>query len=250
MKLRKTAITTAALCCAALLLAGCGNNDKETTASAAQTTSAAASASTAETTAAPELPDIENYKPVRLYEMDYSENKAVLVKEYSSQWSVAEDIGVFGAFCSEEDEIYFDSEVEAHQKDWDSISDVGDYKIGYNISFKADGEKHSITILSPADIEDSGDLFMGDMATDEVTGYLGVWVYDDYNQEGGWYSHVLPEEYNDDTLLTSIKLHPTPDSDKIEDLKLTVFSYSSPLEFDENMQYNGAVRYIVSIYNK
>ena len=42
--------------------------------------------------------------------------------------------------------------------------------------------------------------------TEEFYDYLEVYLYDDYHRTGGWYSHTTDSEFNDNTLLTSIKL--------------------------------------------
>ena len=197
-----------------------------------------------------EAPEIENEKPVRLYEMDYSADTARLVKDYYTDWDPDHDIAVFGAFNTDESEIYFNTEKEAHLRYWNSVETAADYKIGYEISFEVGGEKRVITILGPEDVEKSDDLFMGDVDTEEVTGYLGVWLYDDVNQEdGAWYSHILPEEVDEDTLLTSVKLRATPKSKEIENVILKAFSYSSALEFNEAKQYNNNYGYEIRILN-
>ena len=192
---------------------------------------------------------IENEKPVRLYYLNYAEGEAELIKKYSDTWSEDEDLACFAAFVSDQDVIAFSSETEAHQEDWDSIESDVNYQIGYEISFDVNGESKRITILEPKDIEDSKYLFMGDVDTEEVTGYMGVWVYDDYHQDGGFYTHVLSDEFDENTLLTSIKLRPTPKSGELDNLKLKVFSYSSELEFDDEGYYNGDYGYEISIEN-
>ena len=132
----------------------------------------------------------------------------------------------------------YGSEIDMQKETWDSVSAAESYRIGYQISFDVAGQHKIYTILSPVDVADEEDLFMGDVDSEEVTGYLGVWLYDDYHQDGGFYDHVDPEEYDGDTLLTSIKLRLTPDGMEMTNLVLEAFSYSNTLEFDSDGHYN------------
>lgn len=196
----------------------------------------------------PDVPQgsIPNEKPIILYYIDYATNTCKKVTSFGSVWDSNADLATFGAFVTNQDSFTFDSEITAHQNDWDSVSTQTAYKIGYELSFDVNGEHKVITLLSPADIDNSADLFGGDVAAGNVTGYMGVWMYDDYHQGGGWYSHVTAEEYNDSTLLTSIKLRPTPASGDVSNFKLKGFSYSNSLEFDSNGHYNGSYGFEVS----
>ena len=249
MKKTLILLLTAALCTA--LLAGCGSGRVEkrtdvtadTPAAADQTEQAAETGTTPpETTMAA----ITNDKPVRIYLMDYSDNTAKLIETVTDEWDPDRELGTFGVFISDDDVISFDSEIAAHQEDWDSVNTEDKYKIGYEIIYEQDGVETEILILGPEDIEESGYLFMGDADSGDVTGYMGVWLYDDYHQDGGFYSHITQDEVNDDTLLTSIKLRPTPQSDEIDNLKLRVFSYVDGLELNEIKQYNTEYGYEVS----
>lgn len=232
--------------CAALAF-GCGKEKTPETASAESTSETAP----AETQTETQAQKIANEKPVYIYYMDYGTSTARRVKTFETVWTDEEDIGIFAAVAVDSSGFAFEeeygSEIDMHKETWDSVDVPGDYKIGYQISFDADGEHKVYTILSPADVADEPDLFMGDVYSEEVTGYLGVWLYDDYHQDGGFYDHVDPDEYDDDTLLTSIKLRLTPDSDVVSNLVLEAFSYSSPLEFDSDGHYNNAYGSRVSI---
>ena len=108
------------------------------------------------------------------------------------------------------------------------------------------GEHKVITILKPDDISGNPDLFMGDAENDTVTGYMGVWVYNDIGQSGT-YVHLTQDDMGPDTLMTSIKLRPTPQSDQIDNLKLKVFSYSSNQEFDSEGHYIGTHGYEIPV---
>ena len=187
---------------------------------------------------------VENEKPVNLYTMDYNTMTCNKVTSVTSPWVDTEDLGSFGAFCSTDDSFPFYSETKAHDETWNSVTTDTNYKIGYELSFEKDGKKQVITILKPGDVEENEDLYNGDYPEDGdysgVTGILGVWLYDDLHQEdGAYYGHISQAETNEDTLLTSIKLRPTPNSDGIENFVLKAFSYSSDKEFDSDGHYIG-----------
>ena len=199
---------------------------------------------TEETTEEAAANDITNEKPVNLYTMDYGSMECNKVTHVDKEWTPEEDLESFGAFCSTQDSFPFTSEMEAHNELWNSIETEKDYKIGYELSFDVDGDHKVITILKPGDIETNEDLFNGNYPEDgdysDITGYMGVWVYDDMHQEpGASYIHITQEEVNDNTLLTSIKLRPTPQSEQISNLVLKAFTYSSEDEFDKDGHYIG-----------
>ena len=233
---------------------GADTANDETTSTADETTAADGETTAEETTATAETTAAqgENQKPVYLFEMDYDNNTCTRVSKITRAWSVDEDLVTFGAFVSTEDSFDFVSEITVHQEDWNSIETEEKYKIGYELSFDVDGEHKVITILKPADIEDNEDLFMGDYPEDgdysEITGYMGVWLYDDVHQEEGtFYIHITQDEVTSDTVLTSIKLRPTPQSEEISNLVLKAFSYTSDDEFDEDGHYAGNYASQVSI---
>lgn len=231
----------------AIALIGCGKDKKEEASSSIETAESASTETVTET----ETERIVNEKPVFLYYMDYGSSTAQRVKTFETEWTDEEDIGVFAALAVDRSSFAFEeeygSEIGMQQETWDSVKASGEYKIGYQVSFDIDGEHKIFTILSPSDVEKEKDLFMGDVDTDEVTGYLGIWLYDDYHQDGGFYDHVDPDEYDDDTLLTSIKLRLTPDGMDISNLVLEAFSYSNTLEFDGDGHYNDLYGSRVSI---
>ena len=244
--MKKLGILLALIIASVLIFAACGKDGEKPDETPEEQTE---ETTPEETTAEPER--IANDKPVKLYYMDYGSSTAVLVKHFDAEWSPDEDLAIFGVFNSDDPEIEFTSEKWAHIDLWDAVQTDVDYKIGYELSFDVDGEHKIITILEPRDVDKAPELFNGDWDTDEITGYMGVWIYDDVNQEdGAWYSHLLQEEVNEDTLMTSIKLRPTYDADKISNLKLKVFSYSSSKEFDAEGHYCGGYGYEIDINNK
>lgn len=194
---------------------------------------------------------VVNEKPVSLYVIDYGTMTCNKVSSIRKEWSVNEDLEAFGAFATDEPSFEFSSETQAHNDIWNRTSTEKEYKIGYELSFDVDGKNKVITILKPGDIENNPDLYNGDYPEDGdysgITGYMGAWVYDDMHQDGGFYIHITQAEVTDETLLTSIKLRPTPQSEKIDNLVLKGFSYSSKDEFDSDGHYIGDYASVVKI---
>jgi hypothetical protein len=63
--------------------------------------------------------------------------------------------------------------------------------------------------------------------------YFMAYIYDDYlNRYNGWYSHIEPEEYNESTLFTAIKLQCGGYMNQIHSpVKFSVFTYDSEDDF-------------------
>ena len=243
--MKKLGFLLALILAAALIFTACGKDKEETTPE--ETTPEEATSEEEITTAE----QIANDMPVSIYYMNYGASTAEKITRFNDPWDPDQDLAIFGVFNSDEDVLEFSSEKWAHKDLWDAVETSDNYKIGYEISFDVDGEHKIITILEPRDVEKAPELFMGDWDSEEITGYMGVWLYDDVNQEdGAWYSHVTPEEYNNDTLLTSIKLRPTYDADEISNFKLKAFSYSSSKEFDSEGHYCGGYGYEIDINNR
>ena len=205
--------------------------------------------------AAPQTPQVQEVKEVDLpndKEISlYVDRGGVMEKvtEYVSTWTPDADIAIFESFNSDEQEIAYSDYYTVHQDYWDSVSAPLEYKIGYELSFDVNGEHKVITILDPSDITGNPDLFMGDAELDEVTGYMGVWVYCDMGQSGTYF-HLQPEDMTEGVLMTSIKLRPTPQSDAVSNFRLKAFSYSSDSEFDAEGHYIGTHGYEIPVINE
>ena len=200
----------------------------------------------------PETVDIPNEKEMKLY--TGGNGVMQLVKDFNSKWNVDSDIATFEAINSDEETIYYNNYYTLHEDYWNKVDTKTAYKIGYELSFDTEEGQKVITILEPKDIENNKNLYMGDypadadgkIITDDITGYLGVWVYNDIGQEG-FYVHLTQDDMKEGVLMTSIKLRPTPDSSKISNLKLKVFSYSSKDEFNSSGMYRGTHGYTITV---
>lgn len=156
-----------------------------------------------------------------------------LTDEYSTDWTLNVDL------CSLE--VYFTNDLSipgTNQKQiwntyYSNYSDIDNYRIGYEIKFTTNEGEISKTILSPNDVSDIYD-------------YMQIYLYDDINQNNGWYDHVDSDEYDKNTMLTSIKLTgSTKTHEIISDITLTAFTYdiSNNDDFDYNNNYRGISKF-------
>jgi len=180
------------------------------------------------------LDDNETILGLYLYTNSYTPRK--LITTYETEYVLYQDIVSLEVFATNEEEIsgnnfqtvfknYFDEEENKH-------------KIGFEISFETEDNKYRKTILNPSDVVDIFD-------------YVQIYLYDDVHKEiGAWYSHVTEEEYNEDTLLTSIKLTASTNIDKIiSNITVIAFSYDED-DFDEEGFYRGKSKWEVKIVDK
>lgn len=158
-----------------------------------------------------------------------------LIKEYSSNWEYHKDISSFEVYYTNDDFINNNWQKETFDTYKNNYSNIDNYKIGYYINFLTDNKEINKTILSPKD-------------TNEFFNYLEIYLYDDYHREKGvWYSHTTEEEFNENTLLTSIKLTAGKDIEYIKsDISLTVFTYDND-DFDELGNYKGISKYQIIV---
>ena len=103
-------------------------------------------------------------------------------------------------------------------------------KIAYHIKFSTtDSGIIDKTIYSPSDTEDIYD-------------YMQIYLYDDINQEDNtFYIHISEDEFNDNTILSSIKLTGSTKTDNINsDIELGAFMYTdiNTNYYDTNNKYS------------
>ncbi len=171
-----------------------------------------------------------------LYKNYHNGKNRTLIKEYASTWSYHNDISSFEVYYTNEEEISSKNQIALFDEYKDNYLNPLNYKIGYYISFDTLEKSIQKTILSPKDTEDFFE-------------FLEIYLYDDYHRSGGWYSHTTEEEYNSETLLTSIKLTAGVNvQDIISDITLMAFTYDED-DFDENNNYRGVSKYTITIKN-
>lgn len=184
----------------------------------------------------------DNNTPIALYERNGSKLKKL--SEYSDKVNIKKDIKTFQAFPSNEEEINHSGKryADYYYEKWNDVNHDKKYKVGFNLKYTlSDGTNISQNILGPSTTQTNYD-------------YIEVYLYDAYkHRNDSFYSHIEEREYNDETLITSIKL--TAGS-KFNDIKskitLTVFTYDAD-DFDEiTNEYRGNSKYsvIISDLNK
>lgn len=169
-----------------------------------------------------------------LYTGSYS-NKEKL-STYETTFVSGSDIGSFEVFFADEEVISGNSFKSLFNSYYDKYANIDNYKIGYNIEFTLkDGTVNKFNLLEP------NTYLYGD--------YFYTYLYDDIHvNEGEFYSHL--ESIDDNTLITSIKIYAVDKIDDVEKIKLTVFTYDSDDDFDEDGNYRGISKYSIDIINK
>jgi len=179
----------------------------------------------------------ENPIQIGLYKYyGYNKNRE-LITEFSNFWNYYNDISSFEVFFTKENSITGKNFQDTFKEYYEKYTNIENYKIGYKVSFITNNEEINKIILSPKD-------------TEEFFEYLEIYLYDDYHrQKGVWYSHTTEEEYNENTLLTSIKLTTGKlINEIISDITVTAFTYDYD-DFDENDNYRGISKYTIVVKN-
>lgn len=158
-----------------------------------------------------------------------------ITKEYQTSWVRLQDICIIETYFTQDNEITGQTQKDSWNYYYNNYQNIDNYKIGYNISFTAEGKKFNKTILTPNDIDD---FFY----------YVQLYLYDDINQPNNtYYSHLTNDTYNDNTIISSIKITGGSGIELVEsDITITAFTYSYD-DFDENNNYLGNSKYTIII---
>lgn len=161
-------------------------------------------------------------------------NNKTLVSSYDSNLSLYQDIVSFEIYYTKEESLS-GSQKNLWNTYYQTYENIDNYKIGYYLSFQVGEEIISKLILKPSD-------------GDGIFDYIQVYLYDDINQDGGFYDHVTDEEVTVETIFSSIKLTASTKIDEIVGpIKLVIFTYDSENDFDENGMYRGNSSYEINI---
>ena len=161
-------------------------------------------------------------------------NNKTLVSSYDSNLSLYQDIVSFEIYYTKEESLS-GSQKNLWNTYYQTYENIDNYKIGYYLSFQVGEETISKLILKPSD-------------GDGIFDYIQVYLYDDINQDGGFYDHVTDEEVTVETIFSSIKLTASTKIDEIVGpIKLVIFTYDSEDDFDENGMYRGNSSYEINI---
>lgn len=160
----------------------------------------------------------------------YTSNDSGLVKltKINKKLVSLEDIGIFQIYPSNEESISFNGGFgNSFYNEWMKYNTNNNLKIGYNIKFSTDEEDISYNIFNPSNCMEKWE-------------YLLNYLYDDYANRGkSFYSHIEENEFNENTLPTSIKLQSNDKALSIKNkILLTVFTYDSEDDFLDG-EYRG-----------
>ena len=181
-------------------------------------------------------PEYIDDNPIKLglYKNYRNGSNRKLITEYSAPWKYHTDISSFEVYYTEDSEISSGNQIKTFDLYKNNYENIDNYKIGYILNFKVNDKNINKTIIRPKDTEDFYD-------------YLEIYLYDDYHRTGGWYSHTTDEEFNDNTLLTSIKLTAGKKVEEIaSDISVTAFTYDND-DFDEEGNYKGISKYQIIV---
>ena len=161
-----------------------------------------------------------------------------LMNEYNKSFIANADIASFDVYFTNETDVGSSNTKNNFNKYYQNYSGIEKYKIGYYVSFESDGKKHEKVVLDP-DVEFA------------LSPYIYLYLYDDIHQpDGSWYSHVTKEEFNDNTILSSIKLYLAEKGNEITSpITVEVFTYDGEEDFDEEGYYRGVSSHKVIINN-
>ena len=160
-----------------------------------------------------------------------------LVKDYkTSPFQNHKDIVVFDIYYTDTPHVDSVNTKYNFNKYYQEYENIDNYKIGFYISFEAEGKKIEQVILGPNEKH-------------SMTPYLYNYLYDDVHQaDGAWYSHIEPEDMKDNTVFSSIKIYSAQEGSKMSSpISVTVFTYDGDEDFDENGHYRGNSYYTATI---
>ena len=183
-------------------------------------------------TPTPEYVDLNN-TPIAIYK----NNKKVV--DYSGNFSVGKDLAVFKIYPSTDEYLSLNGNfAQSFHNKFNEYNTSGNLKVGFNMTYDVkDGRHFSQNILHIND-------------TYAYEGYILQFLYDDYDLyiNNKIYSHVEPDQETDSTVFSTIKLYTGGAyHDITSKIILTVFTYDSEDDFDENGEYRGNSKYSITI---
>lgn len=158
--------------------------------------------------------------------------------KYDSSFKEYKEIGIFSIILSNDEEVNGSSIKSLYKEISGSIPNFNDYKTGFNLKFT----------LEDGTIVDENFYKPLGYGSYPFSNYLYVWIYDDVNTTG-WHSHIEENDYNENTIMSSVKLMWAPYANLINSpIEFTVFTYKDS-DFDENNHYRGISKW-TTIINK
>ena len=138
------------------------------------------------------ITSVDEYKDTNPIKLSLYVNKS-RVSEFKSSMNIFEDIVSLECYYTEDNMITDGKFKDVFNSYYTKYSNIDDYRIGYRIKFDTSDGNFDKYIFRPSDVYNYFD-------------YIQTYLYDDIHQDSSWYSHVEDGAYNDNTLLTSIKL--------------------------------------------
>lgn len=177
-----------------------------------------------------------DYNPIKIGLYQGNNGKYKRQDVFNTNLEPIKDIGVFSIILDNKEEVTGKNYKSIYKELSSTYENFSNYKIGYNISCTLkDGKEFNETILKP--------LKFSDFSFYE---YLYIWFYDDINNSG-YYSHIEMDDYNESTVMSSIKLMSSHKCEEIEGpISLTVFTYDLD-DFDELGNYRGISKFTMLI---
>ena len=230
---RKILIAAVLLLAFVLLLSSCGSGQtavpdesKETEPADTQLAPDTETSPSAPLDTEPDTAETEEQTPrdvisVGIYDCiyeDYYEERYGLVRTLYDDMSRGIDLCVVGIFLSQED-VVSGPKFQDIWRDCASKAgtDVTAYRTGFLMEFAtADGSSFSRLIMRPEDI-----------TQDESWEYVETYTYDDIaNEFAGWYYHLTPDTFDENSLMTSFKVTAGSRIKEVGEIHLTVFLYT------------------------
>ena len=178
----------------------------------------------------------QNSTPIAIYQLEG--NHLTKLTTITKKTVIEELLGTFQVFPSNQDVVSLNNGfADDYYNEWIKYKKDTNLKLGFNIKFHlVTGEDVSYNILSPNDCMNRWEHLMN-------------YLYDDYANKGkAFYSHIENNEYNENTLFTAIKVQCSYQVAEIDSkILLTVFTYDTQDDFDENQEYRGNSKYTLTI---
>ena len=193
--------------------------------------------------------NIEEDKPeVTQVEEPYIDNNPIkvglymngkLINEYNTTLVDGTDIASFDVYFTDIEDVGSSNTKNNFNKYYQMYNDIEKYKIGYFVSFDTKDNHYEVVVKEPN-------------TETALAPYIFMYLYDDIHQpDGAWYSHITMDEFNDSSILSSIKLCMVNGSHEITSpITLTVFTYDSDDDFDSVGHYRGVSSHTLIINNK
>ena len=168
-----------------------------------------------------------------------SNGKYTLWTEYKTKVTNNKDINTFQIVPSIKSELTYQGRyVDFIEKLWNEITI--DYKLGIVLEYSLkDNTSIKHVVYDPSN-------------TLKYQDYFQVYLYDAIaHKNDKWYSHITNEEFSEDSFITSFKIAAGKKNDEvIYPIKLSVFTYDTEDDFDENNNYRGKSIYSINIIDE